>query len=337
MHLARSLLFFGALILGATLLWSRPSTQTVPSQVVIPDLPSSVIAVVPPRTDRRIASASSSTQSTSVPSPPRQIPPPSDPHDLLFHVNRARSIPAEFPLGIPSYWTPCLGNPPKNLIHHVRDFICLPRKYMLRASEALRKQAWDSPAPPMTQTHDGLPVGGDGRVGVRPLLDAALRAGYELRIRSGFRPYLSQVVIFRSWVRQQQILGFSEVEAEHRASASSAHAGHSEHQLGTTVDIVYREPSGRFYEGWDAQKMAASEPMQWVETHAHRFGLVISYDRETTKVTQYVWEPWHLRFVGVEAADEIHRRKISLEAFLQERYGVAPPPPFALPASPLTL
>lgn len=323
MSFVRSTLLASPLILGIALVWSGVGTKTsVPVRFAVPTLPSHEPARLP---------ESSSPARSSAPPPE---PPPEDPTDLLFHVNRERAIPADFPLGMYSPWTPCLGALPRGVAERARDLLCLPRKYALRSPEALRERAWDAPAPEATRTHDDLPVGEGGRVGLRPLLDAALKQGHELRIRSGFRPYGSQAAIFRSWVRQQRLLGFAEDEATRRASASSAHAGHSEHQLGTTVDLVYREPGGRFYEGWDAQKIAASPPMQWVEANAHRFGLVVSYGRETSRVTQYVWEPWHLRFVGVEVADEVHRRRISLEAFLQERYGTPPPPPFALPGDP---
>jgi D-alanyl-D-alanine carboxypeptidase len=175
-------------------------------------------------------------------------------------------------------------------------------------------------------------VGFEGRVGFGPMLEAALREGHEIKIRSGFRPHVSQATIFRSWVRQQRSLGFAQDEAERRAAASSAHAGHSEHQLGTTADLVSREPRGTFYEGWDPQRIAASAPMRWVHDNARRFGLVISYDRGSSDITQYVWEPWHLRFVGVAVADELHRRGMPLEAWMQERYGAEPPPPYTLPA-----
>jgi D-alanyl-D-alanine carboxypeptidase len=153
------------------------------------------------------------------------------------------------------------------------------------------------------------------------MIDEARSMGHELRVRSGFRSYVSQGTIFRSWVRQQRMLGYPEDEAVRRAETSSAHAGHSEHQLGTTADLVYREPGRAFYEGWDAQRIADSPPMRWVHDNAHRFGLVVSYDRDATEITGYVWEPWHLRFVGVEVADELRRRGMPLEAWLRERYG----------------
>ncbi|MDW8248586.1 MAG: M15 family metallopeptidase [Myxococcales bacterium] len=237
-------------------------------------------------------------------------------------MNRRRAIPADFPLDGRSAWTPCVGSLPPSLAARGIDLLCLPREYTLTTPEALRSLAWDSPAPSFSSTRDGLPVGAGGRVGFRPMIDEARRLGYDIRIRSGFRPYVSQGIIFRAWVQQQRMLGYPEDEAVRRAEASSARAGHSEHQLGTTADLVYREPGGALYQGWDARRIAASEPMGWVHRNAHRFGLVVSYDRDATAITGYVWEPWHLRFVGVEVADELRCRGIPLEAWLRERYGM---------------
>jgi|GEM_PF-1485264 len=257
---------------------------------------------------------------------------PTDPTSPLFHVNRWRAIPADFPVSAASPWTPCAGPLPRLDAHRALDLLCLPRGASLHTPEALRGLAWDSPAPPgLALTHDGLPVGHRGYVGFRALLDAALAAGHELRVRSGFRPHASQGVIFRSWVAQEQQRGFAPVEAHRRAAASSARAGHSEHQLGTTADLVYREPGGQFYEGWDAPRIADSAPMRWAQANAHRFGLVLSYPRVSTRITQYVWEPWHYRFVGVEVADELHRCQTPLEAFFEARYQEPPPPPYELP------
>jgi hypothetical protein len=310
-----------------------PSTPEPPRPVAEAD-PSpddSLVGLASLRGSPATPVTSAGATSGPIPPPSATLTPPTDPADLLFYVNRWRSIPADFPLSTYSPWTPCLGALPRHLAPRARDLRCLPRRSTIRGEEALRQVAWDAPAP-QGKTHDGLPVGFEGRVGFGPMLEAALREGHEIKIRSGFRPHVSQATIFRSWVRQQRSLGFAQDEAERRAAASSAHAGHSEHQLGTTADLVYREPRGTFYEGWDPQRIAASAPMRWVHDNARRFGLVISYDRGSSDITQYVWEPWHLRFVGVAVADELHRRGMPLEAWMQERYGAEPPPPYTLPA-----
>lgn len=209
--------------------------------------------------------------------------------------------------------------------------MCLPPSAWLQTAEALRRVAWRSPAPAgLSRTFDGLPVGFEGEVGFGAMFEAARRAGHELRVRSGFRPHDSQHSIFRSWVRAEQARGRGEGDATLRASAYSARPGHSEHQLGTTADLVFRVPHGRMYEGWDPEFIADSAPMRWVAANAHRFGLVLSYGRGKTHATQYVWEPWHYRFVGVEVADAMRRCGLSTEEFLNARYRAGKQPDYLL-------
>jgi hypothetical protein len=254
---------------------------------------------------------------------------PEDPSDPLFYVNRWRPIPAAYPVSDTSPWMPCLGPLPRGA---TSDLLCLPYAYRYHTPEALRAVAFESAAPEgFTRTHDGLAVGSGGKVGFRPLLDAARAEGHDLRVRSGFRPFSSQDVVFRGWVRTELAAGLSADQAHRRASTYSAQPGHSEHQLGTTADLVYRSPrGGPFYDGWAPEKIASSGPMAWMRRHAHRFGIVLSYPKEDTAITQYVWEPWHYRFVGVAAADAMHRCGLSPEAFLNARYRAGPQPAFDL-------
>jgi len=117
-------------------------------------------------------------------------------------------------------------------------------------------------------------------------------------------------------------------EAERIASTFSAQPGHSEHQLGTTADITYRTPQGNIYPSLD-QSMANAAAIQWVHANSHRFGIVLTYDEDKVETTQYVYEPWHHRFVGVEAADAMRECMLNTEEFLAERYGVGPLPEYA--------
>lgn len=249
--------------------------------------------------------------------------PPTDPSELLYYVNRWFPIAPRYPLSDASFWTPCAGP-----IYGVRhDLVCLPPAYSY-GSNALRRVAFESPAPASpAQTFDGRPVGLRGKVGFRALLDAAREeGGFSVYVRSGFRPYATQAAVFRRWVSEEEARGLSHAEALARASTSSAREGHSEHQLGTTADLVYRTEKGPIYEGWSPEVIAESPPMKWVHENAHRFGVVLTYERDKEKVTQYQWEPWHYRFVGVGAADTMRRCRLSTEEYLNARYGIGPLP-----------
>lgn len=119
------------------------------------------------------------------------------------------------------------------------------------------------------------------------LFRAAADAGHpQLHLTSGFRSYQTQQATYDYWVR---VLGQKE------ADRVSARAGHSEHQLGQAADIWGRDCSGRDCFG-------ATPEGRWVTANAHRWGFIIRYPRAGEPITGYVWEPWHLRYVGPRAA-----------------------------------
>jgi hypothetical protein len=322
-----------------TLSWSAPAAGSAPSAAQpagsAPNDPSLLSALTPPTHQGPSGqlpegpSKGDGEPSSGKPTPcdalfagaPRQ--PPGDPDDLLFHVNRVRAIPEDYPVPHDSSWTPCGSGAWRRGPTGEHDFGCIPASYSHRNREALRRVALESDAPAeLTRTSDGLEVGLAGKVGFKPMLDAARAAGHEVRVRSGFRAYAVQQTTFRAWVRVEMARGTSYGDAVGRVSTSSARPGHSEHQLGTTADLVFRIPHGGFYEGWSAETFAASEAMQWVMANAHRFGIVLTYGKDKVDVTQYAWEPWHYRYVGVEAADTIRRCGLSTEEYLRGRYGL---------------
>jgi len=96
------------------------------------------------------------------------------------------------------------------------------------------------------------------------------------------------------------------------ALASSARPGHSEHQLGTAIDL-------RSYSGppaWELEDWAATPEGAWVAANAHIYGFVMSYPKGMSDVTCYVYEPWHYRYVGRETAAAIHRSGLTPREYL---------------------
>ena len=135
------------------------------------------------------------------------------------------------------------------------------------------------------------------------MLTAAEAQGVELRIRSSFRSYQEQVTTFQFWVDQ---LG------EAQAKRESAPPGNSEHQLGTTADVISRSigweliiPFGQTAEG------------KWVAAHAHEYGFAISYPPDDEAITGYIYEPWHVRYVGRACAAEWRASGMVLVQFLE--------------------
>lgn len=112
--------------------------------------------------------------------------------------------------------------------------------------------------------------------------------GIDLRVRSAYRSYEHQVWTFAHWVN---------VHGLEHAERISARPGHSEHQLGTTIDFT--SPSMN----WQLGAGFADTPEgRWLAEHGHRFGFALSYPRGAEHITGYVFEPWHWRYIGEEAA-----------------------------------
>ncbi len=129
----------------------------------------------------------------------------------------------------------------------------------------------------------------------------ALRAeasaqGFTLSMNSGFRSYQSQTRIYGS---------FAASEGRAEADRHSARPGFSEHQTGLAFDLNPVDQSfGRTAAG------------RWVAANAHRFGLIVRYPEGKDGVTGYMWEPWHLRYVGVPLATTLSESGQSLEEYL---------------------
>jgi D-alanyl-D-alanine carboxypeptidase len=124
---------------------------------------------------------------------------------------------------------------------------------------------------------------------LRALREAALVAGVHLAVQSGYRSETYQAQVHEGW---RAALG-----AE-RAALVSARPGHSEHQLGTAIDL--RSADGP--PAWDLDDWAATPEGGWVAEHALAFGFVVSYPRDAFATACYDYEPWHLRWVGRDVA-----------------------------------
>ncbi len=100
-------------------------------------------------------------------------------------------------------------------------------------------------------------------------------------------------------------------DAEKMANFYSAKAGQSEHHTGLCVDLM----AGGMKEL--NETFADTAAFAWLFDNAHRFGFILRYPKGKEAVTGYCYEPWHFRFVGIEAATEIWEGNLTLEEYLQ--------------------
>lgn len=137
---------------------------------------------------------------------------------------------------------------------------------------------------------------------LRNLFDDAKSKRIDITIISSFRSYQTQVTTFNYWVTQQKNKGLFQAEAEIQANRISARPGHSEHQLGTTADLKCTS-CGNF----DSSEKNLTL-YQYLEQNAYKYGFVISYPKNKETLTGYSYEPWHIRFIGVELATEFFNK-----------------------------
>jgi zinc D-Ala-D-Ala carboxypeptidase len=153
---------------------------------------------------------------------------------------------------------------------------------------------------------------------LKAMASAARKAGARFSVQSSYRSYTTQKATFAHWVAAH---GYA------YALTESARAGHSEHQLGTTVDL-------RKYGGaapWDVKNWGDTKVGTWLRKNAWKYGFVMSYPKGKSAVTCYMYEPWHFRYVGRATAKQVHDSGLTLREFLWLRQNAAEPTPTPTP------
>lgn len=158
-------------------------------------------------------------------------------------------------------------------------------------------------------------IAGSGKVrkkmidDLRSLAKAARQAGKPLAVRSSWRSYDYQRALFDSYVRNygyQQAIKFS------------ARPGHSEHQLGTTIDFTVGP-------GVPLSTRFGDTPSgKWLARNGWKYGFIMSYPKGMKKWSCYSYEPWHWRYFGRDLAKKIHQSGQVPRRYLWENFESAP-------------
>lgn len=133
--------------------------------------------------------------------------------------------------------------------------------------------------------------------------DAAMAEGLPVYLSSGYRAYSEQQYLFNNKVNQ--------VGSKEEAAKIVAVPGSSEHQSGLCCDItdIYRNPK-------TIDVCENTETFKWLNEHCHEYGFILRFPKDKTEETGIMYEPWHFRYVGVEAATYIKEKGLCLEEFL---------------------
>lgn len=127
---------------------------------------------------------------------------------------------------------------------------------------------------------------------------------------SSFRTWEEQEALHQNKVNRLLSQGYSPASAEEEASRWVVPAGTSEHQLGLAADIVAAD-----YQVLEEEQENTPE-QQWLMAHCQEYGFILRYPRDKQSLTGVGYEPWHYRYVGVEAAQEIMSQGLCLEEYL---------------------
>lgn len=146
------------------------------------------------------------------------------------------------------------------------------------------------------------------------LIDAAASAGYTLSTISAHRTIAYQAQNVENGFQDYLAQGYSESDARDLTNAYFAPAEASEHSTGLAFDWLGTEWTGI---GGSLDEAYADQPSaQWLAENAQDYGFILRYPQGKEQVTGYSFEPWHYRYVGVEAAQYISKYDITLEEFL---------------------
>lgn len=133
------------------------------------------------------------------------------------------------------------------------------------------------------------------------MIHDAKKQDFQLIIISGFRSYIKQKRLFNLYVKRDGI---------EKAMTYSAKPGFSEHQTGLAFDVAVPGLDESIKEQFQYTKES-----KWMKNNAHRYGFIIRYPKDKEHITKFMYEPWHLRYVGKKDAKKIVENDLTLEEY----------------------
>lgn len=125
--------------------------------------------------------------------------------------------------------------------------------------------------------------------------NAAARDGITLTIVSGYRSYARQEKLYNNYVAK---------DGQAEADRYSARPGHSEHQSGLAMDLNSVDDS-----------FANTKEAKWIAENCAKYGFIIRYPKDKEDITGYIYEPWHVRYLGVDLAEAITTSGLCFEEY----------------------
>lgn len=136
------------------------------------------------------------------------------------------------------------------------------------------------------------------------MFNAANQQNIHLAGVSAYRSSQTQTTLFNNYVERDGI---------EKAKTYSAVPGTSEHQSGLAIDVSGSDGSCAADDCFGNTEEAA-----WLEDNAHKYGYIIRFPKDQDNITGYKYEPWHIRYVGVNLATELYNEGLTLEEYYEK-------------------
>ena len=136
------------------------------------------------------------------------------------------------------------------------------------------------------------------------LFDAAQEEGIYLYAHSGYRSYRTQNTMYYNRLKKNN----------GKDDGVVAYPGSSDHQTGLGIDVIHKAGIGKkFTEAFGQTKQG-----KWLAENCWDYGFIIRYQKDKEEITEIIYEPWHLRYVGVQVAQYMRDQNLCLEEFTAE-------------------
>lgn len=134
---------------------------------------------------------------------------------------------------------------------------------------------------------------------VEALFASAEQAGFDLQIGSGWRSYEQQNIYYSN---------YSRLYGQESADTFSAKPGYSEHQTGLVMDLATTDHNCYLEECFGETGAG-----KWLAEHSYKYGFILRYPRGKDGITDFIYEPWHFRYVGEDLARALKESGLTLD------------------------
>lgn len=136
------------------------------------------------------------------------------------------------------------------------------------------------------------------------MFDAAKAEGITIYAHSGYRSYQTQNTMYYNRLKKNN----------GKDDGVVAYPGSSDHQTGLGIDVINKAGIGKKF----TKAFADTKEGKWLAEHCWEYGFIIRYQQDKEDLTKIIYEPWHLRYVGVQVAEYMRENNLCLEEFTEE-------------------